>query len=153
MLNITDGSLGDFFDAHRGSEVNISGGTLGDSFDAFLGSVVNISGGTVGDFFDANFGSEVNIFGSQFLLDDVELDSLLLGESIIITDRDVTLSGLLADGEQFSFDLNSSNSFDTDFFDSNARLVLTLTSAGPEPSSTAFITLAIAMGLARRRRS
>ena len=112
---------------------------------------VNISGGEVGSGFDAFNGSTVNILGSVFLLDGLELDFLELGQAFTILDRDVTLSGLLANGESFSFDLNSSFSVGSqDFFAPDATLTLTL--AVPEPSSTAFIAIVLAMGFARRRR-
>ena len=79
--------------------MNISGGTVGDRVEARSGSEINISGGTVGDEFRATFASQLNIFGSEFFIDGVELDTLLPGEAFTITDRDVTLSGVLADGE------------------------------------------------------
>ena len=126
-VNISGGTLGDNFDAFSGSEVNISGGTLGRNANAFSGSVVNISGGTVDFGFEAFSGSEVNIsggtfgagfrafsgsvvniFGSEFYIDGVELNAGLLGQAVTITDQDVTLSGVLADGEPFSFDLRNS---------------------------------------------
>ena len=40
-------------------------------------------------------------------IDGLELDTLQPNVAFTTTDRDVTLSGLLADGEQFSFNLNS----------------------------------------------
>ena len=88
----------------------------------------------------------------MFLLDGLELDFLELGQAFTILDRDVTLSGLLANGESFSFDLNSSFSpfGQQDFFAPDATLTVTL--AVPEPSSTAFIAIVLAMGFARRRR-
>ena len=167
-VNISGGILGDNFIAVN-SELNISGGTIGDNLAAFssvlnisggtvgselaVGGEVNISGGTVGDNFRLGSGSEVNILGSEFFIDGLELETLLLGESFTVTDRDVTLSGLLADGEQFSFDLNSLDPLDVgDFFSSGATLTVTLTSPVPEPSSAALIGLVVAMGFSRRRR-
>ena len=155
-VNISGGTFGDGLAALGDSVVNLSGGTVGNGFVVDFGSVVNISGGTVGEGFTADFGSVVNILGSEFQIDGLELDTLLLDESFTITDRDVTLSGLLADGEQFSLDLNSVdlNSVDlfnsVDFFSPDATLTITL--AVPEPSSAAFIALVLAMGFARRRR-
>ena len=125
-VNISGGTLGNFFDAFSGSQVNISGGTVGDFFDAFSGSEVNISGGTVGDFFDANSGSEVNILGSAFSINGEPLNMLQAGQPFTITGRDVTLSGVLADGEPFSFDLNSTPYSDQDFFSPDATLTVTL---------------------------
>ena len=107
QLNVADdGTVGDDFSA-AAVEVNISGGTVGDGFNAEAFGVVNISGGTIGDTFEAFTDSIVNIFGSAFFIDGVELDTLTPGETFTIANRDVTLSGLLADGQTFSFDLNS----------------------------------------------
>ena len=136
-VNISGGEVGAGFDALSGSEVNISGGVVLDGFDAFDGSVVNISGGVVGNLagpalqipaFNAFGGSEVNILGSEFQIDGSQLDTLLLGEAFTITDRDVVLSGLLADGEQFSFVLLSTDLPGFDFFSPGATLTVTLTS-------------------------
>lgn len=95
----------------------------------------------------------MNILGSEFFIDGLELTDLLLDESFTITDRNVTLSGLLADREQFSFNLIPVNTFlFDDFFSSGATLTVTATTPVPEPSSSVFISLALAMGLLRRRR-
>ena len=53
---------------------------------------------------------------------------MLPGEAFTITNRDVTLSGLLADGEPFSFELNSADTPDDDFFDLDATVTVTLVS-------------------------
>ena len=118
-VNISGGEVGSGFDA--ASEVNISGGVFGDDFAALNGSEVNISGGIIGDNFDVSSGAQVNFFGSQFFIDGVELDPLLLGHAFTITDRDVTLSGLLVDGQSFSFDLNS--------FDPDATVTVTISNS------------------------
>jgi len=138
-VNISEGSIGDFFDVLSGSEVNISGGSVGQGFDArpgsvvnisggsvdvglqaFSDSVVNISGGSVGVGFQAFSGSEINLFGNNFAIDGVPLDSLSLNESMTIADRDGILSGLLSDGSLLNFDLSS------DFIvDAGATLTLT----------------------------
>ena len=110
-----------------GAQVTISGGSVGSSFDANSGSVVNISGGSVGADFDAYSGSEVNLFGTEFVLDGVDITALLtVNDPNTITDRDVTLSGLLTDGSPFSFDLNSTNVSGQDYFDLGATLSVTL---------------------------
>ena len=87
---------------------------------------VNISGGTVGAEFDAFSGSEVDLLGTEFLLDGVLLESLVAGEPFAITERDVTLSGVLADGTPFDFDLNAINTLGEDFFDPESTLTVTL---------------------------
>ena len=138
QLNLFDGgTIGVRFDAgaldgtSTNIEVNISGGLVGDGFRAFDGSTVNISGGGVGIDFDANSGSEVNLFGTQFVLDSIDITaSLTLNVPFTITDRDVTLEGVLADGLPFSFDLNSTNVFGEEFFDLLATLTVTLILSG-----------------------
>jgi hypothetical protein len=111
--------------------VMISGGSIGDGFDAFPESVVEISGGSLGGQFDAYEGSQVNLLGTDFFLDGVELTDLIPGEATQISERNVMLSGVLADGSLFSFDLNSENYWG-DFFDHNATLTVTL-STGDAP--------------------
>ena len=133
VVNISGGNVGVGFDAESGCEVNISGGSVGSNFDAESGSVVNISGGTVGSSFDAELGCEVNIFGSQFFIDGAPLNILVPGQPVTITDRDVTLTGLLADGEPFSFDLNQvDDSSSSDFFDPGATLTVTIGAPAPD---------------------
>jgi len=140
VVNISDGVVLENFDAYSGSVVNISGGEVGSSFDAESGSEVNISGGVIGDRFAAKSGSSINLFGSDFVLNGVPLDdSLTIDSEFMISDRDVTLSGLFADGSSFSFDLNSeppgvdfnygfpSPQLD-DFFDPASTLTVTLVS-------------------------
>ncbi len=138
QLNLSaGGAIGFSFDAGAANgtsthvEVNISGGSVGNAFDASGGSVVNISGSSVGRFFDANSGSEVNLFGTRFVLDSIDITaSLTTNVPFTITDRDVTLNGLLADGSGFSFDLNSTNISGQDYFDPLALLTVTLVEAG-----------------------
>ena len=140
VVNVSGGAVGLFFRAHAGSEVNISGGSVAEGFDARSGSVVNVSGGTFGRSlreFNASPGSVVNLFGSSFVLDGVDLnDSLADGQALTIVDRDVTLSGVFADGSPFSFDLTSVATFRTaDFFSPDATLTVTL----GEPVSTTVL--------------
>ena len=140
QLNLNDGGgIGFFFNANFGSEVNISGGTVDGFFTANDGSEVNISGGIVvselnfGGFdefrggFSALSGSKVNIFGNEFFINGLELDTLVPGQASTITDRNVTLSGLLADGEQFSFNLRPVSALG-DTFETDATLTVTLVS-------------------------
>ena len=106
-------------------------------------------GGSVGERFQALSGSEVNLVGVEFLLDGELLDELALGETLVISERDVTLLGILADGSPFSFDLNSNFSFSSDFFSSDATLTVTLI---PEPFSLVLLALgALAFADSRRR--
>lgn len=126
-VNISGGTVGELFNAFS-DEVNISGGTVGFRFSASSSTEVNITGGVIGGGFLALIDSTVNIVGSEFFIDGVELDTLQVGQVMTIFDRDVTLSGLLADGEPFSFDLNSGNSFPDDHFSPNATLTVRLVS-------------------------
>lgn len=155
IVNITGGTVGFSFDADDGSEVNISGGTINNAFRADSGSVVNISGGIVGDNFDAVPGSEVNLLGVEFFLNDEPIDGLAAGVPFEIVDRDptssglVVLSGTLADGSPFEFELNSDPpQFDLSFFASDATLTVTLV---PEPAASGLLLLAAATGIVRRR--
>jgi hypothetical protein len=142
-VNISGGSVGNRFDADAGSVVNISGGTVGSFFSAGTESVINISGGAIDDHLNASSGSEVNItggtfgdsirvtggevnlFGSEFQIDGAVLDTLLPGETFTIADRDITLSGVLADGTPFSFDLIG-QSLSDNFFSPTATLTVTI---------------------------
>ena len=146
VVNISGGTVGSFSVAQMGSEVNVSGGTVGD-FLANFDSVLNISGGVFSGNVWARSRSELNISGSEFFVDGMELntlldatnlDALLSGQSVTITLRDVTLSGELANGDPFSFDLNSTERFIVpeftdgnlqffDFFSPDATLTVTLT--------------------------
>jgi hypothetical protein len=147
VLNIEGGFVGAGLEVAFG-EVNISGGVVGSGFDAFDGSVVNLSGGSIGDDFDAMVGSTVNLFGTSFFLDGVELVDLVLDEAFIITDRDVTLTGVLADGSVFAFDLNSANAVGEDFFNAGATLTVTLV---PAPGAAGVLAIG-GLVAARRRR-
>ena len=128
VFNISGGTVANRFRANETSAINISGGTIGEEFVASGGSFVNISGGSIGDIFRAQDGSEVNLLGSDFVVDGVLLDDLVAGEAFTILDRNVTLSGNLADGSPFSFDLNRefSSSAPQDTFDPLATLTVTL---------------------------
>ncbi len=145
VVNISGGAVGSFFVfdsevtisggtvgtayAYNGSVVNIRGVDRGVNFKAFDGSVVNISGGEVERGVNAESGSAVNIFGSAFSIDGDELEALVPGEAFTITDRGVTLSGFLADGEQFSFVLNPRYvGAHVAWFEPDATLTVTLVS-------------------------
>jgi len=152
QLNVQDlGVIGDDFSALF-SEVNISGGVVGDNFLVAFATEVNISGGTVGDRFLASSG-EVNIFGTEFFLDDIPLTSLIVGQPFTVSNRNgELLSGTLADGSAFDFELNEFENDTSDSFNPFVPLTVTLTAAAiPEPSS-AVLLLAACCGCAARRR-
>jgi len=158
-VNISGGTFSGRFRAYIDSEVKISGGTFNESFTAQRGSIVNISGGSFveitahlswdsddlggslvnlsgGSFnrFNAYSGSHVNLLGTKFQLDGVDITStLVFNVPLTIDDRDVTLSGLLADGSPFIFDLNSTFVSGADHFNTDAHLTVTLIQV-PEPT-------------------
>jgi hypothetical protein len=131
MLSMAGGQLKEAFQAGNGSVVNISGGSVGNGFDALTGSAVSITGGTIGDDFDAAAGSTIRLFGTEFLLGDMPIEGLTYDEPFLLAARNASLSGVLLDGSEFSFDLYSFlRAPADDFFATNAALVLTLSLPG-----------------------
>ena len=74
---------------------------------------------------------QVNLRGSEFSIDGMPVSNLQSGQTVTITERDMTLSGVLSDGEPFSVDLRTDSDgffiglFD-DFFSPYATLTVTL---------------------------
>jgi hypothetical protein len=125
---VPGGSIGAAFEA-VGAAVDISGGDVGDGFQAFRGSTVNIAGGQLGIGFGAFNGAAVHVFGQAFFLDGAPISNLTPGASQSVAQRNATLSGVLADGTPFSFDLSDGTipfGSSGDFFDANAVLTITL---------------------------
>lgn len=158
-VNISGGTVGDGFRASFTSIVNVSGGTMG-SFatnaptnitgghfggEFYAGNIVDISGGSFGANVIIDQAGQANLFGTEFFLDGVLLDELIEDELFMVEERDVTLSGRLADGSAFSFDLNSSRVVGQDYF-----LRVSVTRVIPEPSSLMFLMLG-GLSLVRRR--
>jgi len=123
MVQVSGGSVGGFFQLIN-TQLEISGGQV-ESFGVFVGSTANITGGAVtrfpdifstgvvnisgGNVFSVRVfdGGEVNFFGSEFFLDNQPID-LTLNETLVITDRNVTLTGILQDGSPIETSLNTS---------------------------------------------
>ena len=80
-----------------GAPVDITGGSF-NSLSTSSQTTVNISAGTINETIVA-FG-DFNLLGAEFFLDGVLID-LELGETLVVDQRDVTLSGLYADGSPF----------------------------------------------------
>ena len=151
MVNISGGNFQTGFRAESGSMINITGGNLGPEFVANEGSEVTISGGTFNSF-KAGDDSVVNLVGANFMLDGVAID-LGEGEAIPISERnDSILSGFLADGTEFDFELSTSLSdLAADGFSSSALLTVTLADGfePPVPELTIDdICTAVANGIA-----
>lgn len=128
IANVHGGTIGAGFEAKSGSTVNLFSGAVGGSFVAAGGSQVNIYGGSIGDFFAAMDSSTVNLYGTQFILDGTDITpTLTAGAPLTITDRYVTLEGLLGDGTPFSFELNAEGvAAEEDVFDLLATLTVSL---------------------------
>jgi hypothetical protein len=135
---IADGTFDRLFSALGGSHVTIRGGEFGERFYAFSGSDVTIDGGSFGDNFRAYDGSAINLRGTEFYLDGVPIVRTTDGNPIIISDRNVTLTGRLTDGSLLSFELSSTDyeqnwrpfPLPYDYFSANSALSVTLV---PEP--------------------
>ena len=129
VVDLGGGTIGDEFSVSF-AQLNISGGSIGDSFRVG-NTFANISGGSIGNGFTVAFESEINFIGSDFFINDVPIDDMLTIDTFFeIPDRGITLSGLLADGTEFSFDLNSSNVDGEDFFDPRSTVGVTLVASG-----------------------
>ncbi|TWT98054.1 hypothetical protein Pla108_22090 [Botrimarina colliarenosi] len=144
--NISGGVFEGIVYAFLGS-VDISGGVFGERFIA-TGNTMNIRGGefTEGLSVHGSSGvsdSNVNIFGTEFFLDGVPLD-LTSWLPTTIAERDVLLSGILADGSPFEFNLVSTftppvgGSVIDEYFSPDAVLTLTLV---PEPCASMLVSL------------
>ena len=126
-INLSGGKVGRLMLLESSAE--ISGGSLG-SLEIGSGSVLDVTGGEVGidlSFFSisVDVGGTLNVFGGSFIgsvgvssggefnlhvteafIDGAPIDGLLLGEPLTILERgQVLLTGLLADGSEFSFEL------------------------------------------------
>jgi len=155
VINISSASLGNGFNAYDDCTVNISGGVIGAYFEAYKDTEVNISGGVIGNYFRAGGNSEVNLIGTEFSIDGVPIDNLSPGETLQIdlielffNDREIVLAGTLADGNPFSFDVNTRMENFSDFFNVESKLSVTLV---PEPNSLVLLALGAGLAVLRRR--
>ncbi len=149
VVNISGGTVGetpgDFITAESGSVLNISGGTLQSAIQARSGSVVNISGGILNSYFyGLPGGQDINIFGREFFLDGQPVTGTTINEARTITEREIVLSGLLADGSPFSFNLDPFVPSGVDSFPIDATINVTVVPV-PEPKSLTIIWLAVGL--------
>lgn len=112
----------------------VEGGSIGAFLDIDQGATLHYSGGSIGDKLEVFSGGRLDIFGSAFFIDGQPLEGLLPGEPFEVTQRGgAVLSGVLADGSPFAFDLNATPPPDAplaDVFYGSA--VLTVTPVLPE---------------------
>ena len=132
VVNISNGEIGSNFSA-LGGVVNISGGTIGRGEGTFLATdgVVNLSGGVIQDRLGVVRG-DFNLFVLQYELSEGAQDSPVIGETATITSREGTISGTLADGTEFSYDLA--------FFRETANLSVTQVTGPLAPNELGTIT-------------
>ena len=169
-VNLIDGSLDLFFIAEGGSQINISGGSLvGASLTGQSGSEINVSGGELssglelergglanisgGNFtgFAAEGDAVVNLFATGFTLDGEPIADLVVGQPLLITQREAVLAGTFEDGTAFSFGLTADfNSIDGSSRFSVADTVSVNAVLVPEPASLGLLAMG-AMCLLRRR--
>lgn len=164
VVNINGGSVGNYFAAFgdsvvsvrggtvgmesrvdTGSVLNVSSGVVGAGLTAGVDSVVNISGGSISRTFRAGAGSEVHLFGTEFFLDGVSLDNQAGSQTVVISARNVTLTGSLLDGSGFSFLLTTRGGTSNGYFDTNSLLTVNFVRPVPEPQSLPLLAIALCM--------
>ena len=134
-MNVSGGTIevSDGFSGTIGVDgiLNISGGSIPEPFEGFPGTFY---GGTTGPFRVGSNG-EINLFVTQAFIDDVEIDDLLPDVARTIADRDVILSGVLADGSDFSLLLGGFSfpaAAPQPLFQQGSTVTVTLVSADPD---------------------
>lgn len=130
-INISGGTAG-YMHVFNAAEFNLTGGTITGGHTR-RDSIFSFSGGTILYNFDADAGSITNIYGTSFQIDGVELTGLVLNEQFVVSDRNVVLTGILADGSPFEFDLDSTGHGSSDYFHRDSILTVTLVDPPAEP--------------------
>lgn len=129
----------------RGGRVIVRGGSVGRRMILHEARTLDFSGGVISEAFQADEGSRVNIRGSQFFLGTSEL-TVPAGGSLVVEQRDVVLSGVLADGAPFRFHLNSQPR-DGDYFPQGTTITVV---SVPEPQRACFALLLMLVRATRR---
>jgi hypothetical protein len=148
-LNLADGSVGTDLTLSMSATLNMTGGSIGTRF-FIVGASAHLSGGSIEAGMLVMPGSAIEVLGTSFVLDGIVLTpGLVMGESFVITSRDVTLSGLFADGTPFSFELNTTPDFTRDYFHPDAVVTIMLV---PEPVTMLLLGFGICAATCRRAR-
>ena len=160
-VNISGGIVGASFSSRSlnvrsGASALVSGGLIRDEINVASGALLEISGGIIREISARSF-SDVNLSVLEAFVDGVSITSILSdSEPFQLNERNVNLSGLFADGTQFQFGLSDrftdfpADGLQRGFFDTNARLSLTL--AVPEPTSVPLLLAAVGYAMGRRRK-
>ena len=127
QMTVVGGIISSSMRAYSGSTIEILGGRFGlGGFFIFDGAVVNVAGSDVDrQSVQAFPGGTYNLFGSDFAIDGQPITGLTPGQAFEIIDRNVTLTGILTDGEPISSFLHTVRGFN-DYFDTEAVLTVTL---------------------------
>ena len=138
-MNIYGGSVGEVLEVFD-SVVNVEGGQIGQGMRLLPGSTLNLSGGQMGRRLQASADTQVNIVGHSFAVNGVYLDhGLSVGESLVLEDRDVSLTGILGDGTPFIFSLSHYNFYQLEYFDPDMTLTLTLAAIEGDLNGDGFV--------------
>ena len=130
-VNLFDGDVTSDIAVTDGGVLNIFGSQDAPSaLRVFAGGTLNFSGGIIPSNLRVADEAFLNLFGSEFLIDDTNISDLALDEEFIVVDRNVILSGVLADGSAFSYALNTGFG-GTGRIGEGTRLTVTLTEATP----------------------
>ncbi|MDB2686500.1 VCBS domain-containing protein [Mariniblastus sp.] len=140
-INISGGTIGSFL-GFDNSRINVSGGVIGDGTASFsVSGSLDISGGEFQNRLSVGSGGEVNLFVLEYQIDGQSPESQAVGETVTIADRNVTISGVLADGTSFSFDLATGAVGSTvDTFSADATLNVMLVDETGIPNEPALVT-------------
>lgn len=153
VANVSGGVIQTGVTMIREAVLNFSGGKIEHSLQVSEESILNMSGGVLDLDEDlAQVRGTLNLFGSQFLIDDVDITQMLSsGERLIVDERNIVLSGTLADGSPFEFGVGAANlgpGVRTNLFDP-LQISFTLV---PEPTTLLLTWLiAVCCGISRLR--
>lgn len=126
-VRFNGGTLGDNADFIN-APLEMTGGKLGD--DAQVRRDTTITGGEIGERFTMPNGGELYLHGTEFYLDGVDIGSTLsLNDELLISDREVWLTGVLDNGTPFDLFLSddANNQGVTDYFRFNSYITIRLT--------------------------